>query len=45
VLRAAGDIDYDGSAFWTSLNINCAIGSPIDVTGTLQGVGALALGS
>jgi|DEB0MinimDraft_3_1074331.scaffolds.fasta_scaffold09542_3 hypothetical protein len=45
VLRAAGNIDYDGSAFWTSLNINCAIGSPIDVTGTLQGVGALALGS
>lgn len=45
VLRASGSIDYDGSAFWTSLNVNCAIGSPIDVTGTMQGTGTLALGS
>ena len=44
VLRASGSRDYDGSAFWTALNINCAIGSPIDVTGTLQGTGALTLG-
>lgn len=44
VLRASGSRDYDGSAFWTSLNINCQMGSPIDVSGTLQGTGTLALG-
>jgi hypothetical protein len=45
VLRAAGDIDYDGDAFWTALTINTRIGSPIEVSGSLQGTGALAAGS
>lgn len=45
VLRAAGAIDYDGDAFWTSLTINTRIGSPIEVSGSLQGSGALTAGS
>lgn len=44
VLRASGSRDYDGSAFWTSIAIQCAIGSPVQVTGTLQGTGALTAG-
>lgn len=44
VLRAAGSRDYDGSAFWTAINVSCQIGSPVDVTGTLQGTGDLTIG-
>jgi hypothetical protein len=45
VLRAEGDIDWDGSAFWTALNITCNIGAPITIAGSLQCTGAYALGS
>ena len=45
VLRAKGAIDYTGSAHWTSLTIGSQIGSPIEVSGSLQGSGALTVGS
>jgi len=45
VLRAEGDIDWDGAAFWTSLGITCNIGSPITIAGSLQCTGTYSLGS
>lgn len=44
VLRAEGSRDYTGIGHWTSLTIGAAIGSPIEVSGTLQGSGALTIG-
>lgn len=45
VLRAEGDVDWDGTAFWTSLGINVNIGQPITIAGSLQATGAYTLGS
>jgi len=43
-LTAASGKTFAGSTFWTSIGINCGIGSLIDVTGTLRGTGALTIG-
>jgi len=43
VLRAAGSRTFTGLAFLTSLTISANIGSPIEVSGTLQGTGALTV--
>lgn len=45
VLRAEGDVDWDGAAFWTGLSISVVIGQPITITGTLQCTGSYVLGS
>lgn len=45
LLDVNGTTDYSGSAFWTGLAITVQIGSPIEVSGTLQGTGALTRGS
>jgi hypothetical protein len=42
--EGSSDVDFDGAAFWTSLGISVAIGSPIEVSATLRGAGALVLG-
>ena len=44
VLRAKGDRDYTGDAFWTSVQIGAQIGSPITATVGFQGSGALVAG-
>lgn len=44
VLRAGGDRKFTGLAFWTSLSIGASIGSPIEVSGSLQGTGELVVG-
>lgn len=42
-LTAAPSRTYSGSAFWTQIGITAAVGSPIDVSFTLQGSGALTV--
>lgn len=41
VLTSAASRTYTGDAFWTGVNINCAVDQPIEVTVSVQGTGAL----
>lgn len=44
-LRANGNIDYSGNAFLTGWTVGSQIGSPVEVSATFQGTGALTDGS
>jgi len=43
VMTAATGRTYTGNAFWRSITLNCALGTPIEVVAQLQGAGALTV--